>query len=277
MAPEHYPDGDAITAMLRIHNEAEFLDAAVRSIADLVDRILLVDNRSTDRTPQIIRRLLLDYPEKAEAHRYPFRVARVGSEHRHLVARGKDTRSPHLLSAYYNWCLARCATAFVLKWDGDMIALPGLARQIDAWRASARPILVMNGANVHPDRHHLVRARIGDKARLAAQLDVSGLPTWASSLTYDHPEPRLFPRKGASYDTSLGWVERLASPYAVRELKHSHRFRAEEPCFLHMKFCKADPWVGYSPDLARVIAGNVVRGEAMPDEWRWVLDLYGHD
>jgi len=270
------PSASAITAMLRIRNEAEFLDAAVRSIADLVERILLVDNRSTDATPALIERLLADYPNKAEAHRYPHAVARVGAESRQLSNAQSGTDSPRLLSTYYNWCLARCRTAFVLKWDGDMIALPALAEQLAAWRATGRPILIMNGANVHPDRRHLIRALCDDHAALQARLESPGLPRWAGSLTYDFPEPRLFPRTGASYDSSLGWVERLSSPLNAKPLKDTHRYRATEPCFLHMKFCKADPWSGYSPDLARVIADNVGLGPTLPDAWRRVLEGCGH-
>lgn len=266
--------GGAITAMLRLRNEGEFLTAAVRSIADLVDRILLVDNCSIDATPAIIDRLLADYPDQIEAHHYPHDVVRVGAENRRLSIAEPD--SPRLLSNYYNWCLARCRTPFVLKWDGDMIALPALANEIAAWRTARRPILVMNGANVHPDRRHLIRARVEDKATLQAQLDTPGLPAWACRLTYDHPEPRLFPRDGAGYDDSLGWVERLVSPFADRTLKETHRHRASAPCFLHLKFCKADPCAGYSPDLARVIAGNVTMGPVLPPAWRRVLEQYGH-
>jgi hypothetical protein len=54
------------------------------------------------------------------------------------------------------------------------------------------------------------------------------------------------------------------------------RFVAARPCFLHMKFCKADPWAGYDPDLARVIAGNVALGLALPSDWRRVLERCGH-
>lgn len=262
--------------MLRIRNEAEFLEAAVGSISGLVERILLVDNLSTDDTPRIVARLLQTYPGKTVSRLYPYPVARVGREQRELNARGEDPDSPRLLSTYYNWCLKQCDTDYVLKWDGDMIALPGLGDRIQAWRRSGRPILVMNGANVHPDRRHLIRSRIEDMTELAARLPVPGLPVWACRLTYDYPEPRLFPRHGAEYDTSLGWVERLASPHMAREHKETQRFRADAPCFLHMKFCKADPWSGYSPDLARVIAENVALGPALPDEWRAVLETYGH-
>ncbi|WP_295887745.1 glycosyltransferase [uncultured Thiohalocapsa sp.] len=264
----------AVTAMIRIRNEAEFLDAAVRSVVDLVERVVLVDNLSTDATPRIIARLLAEHPDRIETHRYPHAVTRVGAEHRALAA--ADPGSPRLLSNYYNWCLGHCRTPWVLKWDGDMIALPALAEAMAAWRAGGRPILVMQGANVHPDRRHLIRARVEDKAVLAAQLDTPGLPAWAVRLTYDHPEPRLFPRAGAAYESGLGWVERLASPYMDKARRDDFRLIAAGPCFLHMKFCKADPWAGYNPDLARVIAGNVALGPALPADWRRVLERFGH-
>lgn len=271
-----FPIREAITAMMRIRNEAEFLEAAVSSIVDVVDRILLVDNLSTDATPAIIERLSKQYPDTIEATHYPYQVARVGAENRKLHAGENPDDSPNLLSNYYNWCLARCRTEFVLKWDGDMIALPALAEQVEAWRASGKPILVMNGANLHPDRRHLIQERSKDRAALEQALASPGIPSWATALSYDHREPRLFPREGASYDSSLGWVEKLSSPFWARELKDRYRYCATAPCFLHMKFCKADPWAGYSPDLARVIANNVTLGPAMPLDWVKVLEWHGH-
>ena len=278
---------------MRIRNEAEFLDSSVRSIAGLVDRILLIDNLSSDASPTIIERLRADYPDKVEVRHYPHTLARVGAEHHRLrdnsigsgSAGGNADQPPELLSSYYNWCLGHCRTPFVLKWDGDMIALPNLAGELSAWRDSHRPIMVFNGANVDAGRHHLIRARCTDHAALQRRLDSGtlegklkgvGLPRWATSLSHDFPEPRLFPLEGAGYESKLGWVERLSSPFAAKALKETHRYHATGSCFLHMKFCKADPWAGYSPSLARVIADNVIQGQAMPHAWRVLLEQYGH-
>lgn len=259
--------------MIRVRNEAEFLEAAVRSIADLVDRILLVDNLSTDSTPDIIKRLAAAYPDKVNPQRYPFEVTRVGRENWDLAERGATENSLHLLADYYNWCLDHCQTGFVLKWDGDMIALPALGENIAAWRNAQRPVLFMQGANVHPDRHHLIRARITDREALLTKLERPGMPRWVTSLTYDFMEPRLFPRKDASYDTRIGWTQVLSSPFTGED---NLPYRASVPCFLHMKFCKRDPLTNYSPDLAAVIADNVDIGPDLPSEWRRVLNTYGH-
>lgn len=266
----------AITAMMRIRNESEFLESAVRSIVDVVDRILLVDNLSNDATPSIIKKLVAEYPHKIKDVQYPHEVARVGADNRNLKLAAQPNGTPCLLSNYYNWCLAHCHTEFVLKWDGDMIALPNLTEQISAWRTSGKPILVMNGANVQSGRRHLIQERSKDRAALEQALDSPGIPSWATALSYDHMEPRLFPLEGASYDSSLGWVERLSSPFWAREMKEAYRFIATGPCFLHMKFCKANPWSGYSPDLAKVLADNVTLGPVMADDWVKVLQQHGH-
>lgn len=262
--------------MIRVRNEAEFLKAAVCSIAPLVEHVLLVDNLSDDVTPEIINRLQIRFPDKIEVYEYPHKIARVGQENRKQYDADKTNQSPHLSSNYYNWCLNHCHTEFVLKWDGDMIALAGFAEQMNDWRSSKRPVMTIQGVNVHPDRHHLIRALNNDRQALIAQLGSPGLPRWVTSLTYDYPEPRLFPRKGASYDSQLGWTQRLLSPYTAKEDKHIYRYRPESPSFLHMKFCKADPWSNYSPDLATIIAGNVGIGPKMDAEWRDILEQYGH-
>jgi hypothetical protein len=115
-----------ISAMLRVRDEEEFLHAAVSSIADLVDEIVLVDNQSTDRTPEIVRQLASEHSDKVAVHAYPHPVARVGAEQA-AAARGRREAGVRTLAEYYNWCLARCREPFVLKWDGDMIALPAFA------------------------------------------------------------------------------------------------------------------------------------------------------
>jgi hypothetical protein len=245
-----------ISAMLRVRDEEEFLRAAVDSIAPLVDEIVLVDNASTDGTPEIVRALAREHAGKLSAWSYPHPVARVGGEQAEAVrgARGEGVRT---LGEYYAWCLARCTQPFVLKWDGDMLALDALAAWLERWRASERPVLAFRGLNVHPDREHLAASRESDRAALERELASPGLPAWATSLTYDSLEPRLFPRLEARYTDAWGWVESLESPFLAARRTW---LVADEPLFLHVKLCKRDPWSGYTPDLARVIAGNLALG-----------------
>lgn len=260
--------------MVRVRNEEEFLYPAVKSIADLVDEIVLVDNLSSDGTPEIIGRLTAEYPGKVVAHRYPFEVRRVGSESVALAATRRGRASPHLSANYYNWCLRRCTKPFVLKWDGDMIATAALDHALESWRRSDASVLIFNGANVHPDRRHLLAAKVTDRQALATGLDAPGMPAWAASLTYDYAEPRLFPALLARYRSGTGWTQTLTSPFLRRGVRAHATHTSTEPCYLHLKFCKAKPLARYSSDLARVIDANLAPGSALAPEWRALLERW---
>ncbi len=261
--------------MLRLRNEEEYLDAAVRSIVEVVDEVVLIDNLSTDRTPAVMANLKSDFPDRVEVYQYEHEVAPVGADTWKLVNDSPDQRSPRLLANYYNWCLERCAYPYALKWDGDMIALEGLRRRILRWKATGRPILIMQGANVHPSLEHLADARCTDRTTLLDGLEVPALPSWATDLTYDFPDPRLFPKLFARYTSELMWVETLDSPFYRSGARSTHCEEAESPAYLHMKFCKRDPFSAYSPDLAAAIAGNIVPGEPLTPEHSRELARWG--
>jgi len=253
-----------ISAMMRIKDEQDFLYPAVQSIIGDVDEVLLIDNLSTDRTLEVVESLLKEYPEKVRAYEYPHHVTRVGSEQSRLVE--NDPQSPNLLANYYNWCLERCTRPYVLKWDGDMIALDRFHQGVSQWRESDLPIMVFYGANVHPDRQHLLSAKVESKDELASRLTTPGMPSWVTSLTYDYPEPRLFPKHGACYESSLKWVEQFDSPFYRSRARRRFAMRLTDASYLHLKFCKPDPCFGYSADLKDVIMGNLGTGPELDQQ-----------
>jgi glycosyltransferase involved in cell wall biosynthesis len=263
-----------VSAMVRVRNEEEFLYPAVKSIADLVEEVVIIDNRSSDGTADIIAKLREEYPHKVVAAEYPFEIRKVGAESIALAATRRGRRSPHLSANYYNWCLRRCSRPYILKWDGDMIATAAFARGLEAWRRSAASLLILRGANVHPDRRHLLAARVTDRETLTAGLDAPGMPAWVTSLTYDYAEPRLFPARFARYQPGAGWTQTLESPFLRRGLRSHACHTLDEPCYLHLKFCKASPLATYSADLARVIDGNLAVGPPLEPEWHTLLERW---
>jgi hypothetical protein len=252
--------------MVRVRNEEEFLFAAVSSIVAHVTEVVIIDNLSTDHTPDVIAELEREFPTKIRTEGYPHEVRRVGRENWELASQPDHRGSPHLSSTYYNWALSRCRYPFVLKWDGDMIARAEFETALEEWRVSKRPVLVFNGENVHPDRRHLIRARETDRAPLLEGLSVPGLPMWVTTLTEDAKEPRLFPRFGAHYGDQILWTQSLASPFEHRDYRQRARVTATAPCFLHMKFCKRDALANYSDDLRAVIEGNIDVGDPLSPE-----------
>jgi hypothetical protein len=261
-----------ISAMVRVKNEEEFLYASIKSISDCVDEIVLVDNMSTDRTPSIIETLRKEEPSKVVCHHYPHEIGKVGKQNWDLATGPRARSQPRLSANYYNWCLSRCSKPFVLKWDGDMIALDSFRTALMEWRQSRKPIMIFKGANVHPDFRHLIAAKSSDREALLASLSVPGLPRWATSLTYDYPETRLFPKFLAKYESSMGWTQRLWTPY--QDLGPRACKRIADPCYLHLKFCKRDPFAGYSPDLKQVIAENVTVGPPLSPEQLTALERW---
>jgi glycosyltransferase involved in cell wall biosynthesis len=261
--------------MVRVKNEEEFLRPAVESIVDLVDEVVVVDNLSTDRTPAIVDELRRAYPRKITAHVYPYEVRRIGYETIELGRRPAGVTSPHHSATFYNFCLRRCRFEYVLKWDGDMIATPAFADAMATWRRSGKAVLVVNGANVHPNRCHLLAARSSDSDAMLSRLRLPGMPQWVTTLTYDAPEPRLFPRAFARYGEGKGWTQALSSPYYEYHFREAFRHRFDGVSFLHMKFCKRDPFSNYSPDLAEVIRSNMAVGPPLDPEHFEILSRRG--
>lgn len=223
-----YKGTKSISAMIRVKNEEEFLRDAVLSILDIVDEVVIIDNGSTDETPLVITRLSEQFPEKIRSFTYPYKVARYGEENRILASTRAGRRSPSLLMNFYNWSISKCRYQFILKWDGDTIATTAFAEVLTAFKTSPKQALWLTGANLHPNLNHLIKGR-----------------------PYETLEPRVFYRRLAHYDNSLGYCETLRSPYVGRFIEYSEFYK--KPAYLHMKFCKRDPYMSMSKDLQREI------------------------
>jgi hypothetical protein len=70
----------------------------------------------------------------------------------------------------------------------------------------------------------------------------SGRSSPPTRLTYDSVEPRLFPHWEAHFDGSWEYLEAHVSPFFFGTQRRRARLEPDEPCFLHMKFCKRDPF-----------------------------------
>ncbi len=260
-----------VSAMIRVKDEEEFLYPSVKSIVDYVEEIILIDNNSTDHTPLIMESLRQEYPHKVTCYQYKYEVRRQGWESWELASRSEGGSSPHLLAHYYNWCLDRCTKPYILKWDGDMIATESFAEAMRAWRKSHKVFMTFKGVNVHPDGRHLMASKSTDQKELVSSLRLSAIPSWVTSLTYTYPEPRVFPRFRAKFDMGNKFCERLYTPVSNGLLNSRRHYSVQEICFLHMKFCKREPYSGYSSELAEVISSNIAVGQPLRPEW---LDLF---
>jgi hypothetical protein len=263
-----------ISAMMRVKNEEAFLRASVESILPLVEEIVIIDNDSADATACVANDLAGAWPEKVRVYAYPYEIAKVGSENQALAATADGRRSPRLLANYYNWCLRKCRMNFVLKWDGDMIATDTFARHVESFRKSAFVVMGVFGANLHPDRRHLVAASetIQQQIKNGMDLDQTSVLNWTSP--YTAVEPRLFPRLFSSYRPDRWWCEVLHTPWdrwpslSFDPRPTDFSFRAKDCGYLHMKYCKPSPYENFSGDFAELIKIGVIPGPALQPELR---------
>jgi hypothetical protein len=182
------------TGVVRVKNEARSLPWVLPPLLAAVRRVLLIDNGSTDGTPDVALRVAesLGRAERLEVHRYPFLIARCGEEHLQTPA-----ASVHSLAHFYNWSFSHVRTAYALKWDGDMVltdaaveSLRDLEWQLEAAEAVVRvpryPLYVVD------DRSAFVDLALrncepwgwpnGPGYRFAKALEWE-LPLWGSDVT----------------------------------------------------------------------------------------------
>jgi hypothetical protein len=155
-----------------------------------------------------------------------------------------------------------------------MVALPAFCAWLQRWRASEQVVMAFHGANVHPDCEHLLAARCSDRAepRDAARRRGSPRVGDASHLRLRGASP--FPALGGALRRELGIPGGHVSPFFFGTQRRRARLEPDEPCFLHMKFCKRDPFAFYMPDIAAVIRDNMGTGPALTDEQRRTLERW---
>jgi hypothetical protein len=127
------------TAVVRAKNEERALPWVLPPLLRAAQRVVLIDNGSTDRTIEVARAAAAEEgaEDRFEVDSYPFSVARCGEEHL-----GTPAASLHSLVYFYNWSFSHVQTRYALKWDADMVltdtainTLRDLAWQLEAVEA----------------------------------------------------------------------------------------------------------------------------------------------
>jgi len=187
--------------MVRLKDEAQYIEPALESIAPWCDEIVIAfQGEQTDGTEQIVKRWASER-ENVSLHWYPFDSLPNGPGH------GDQTAgSVHERAYFYNWTLAATACTHVIKWDGDMVAhdhAGALLRELMSENAS----VCFGGVDIVDDM------QIGERARCAS-------------------EPRLFRVTAGTYYKTGPMCEVLVGG--------GDPCNVAEPLFLHFKWAK-DP------------------------------------
>jgi glycosyltransferase involved in cell wall biosynthesis len=101
-----------MTAIVRVRDEEEWLEPSLRSIAVIADQIVVGDNGSRDRTPEILARLCGEMGARLEV----------------------VTRPELGIAALTNTLLERARFRWVFRWDADFVAHTDGPRDIRIFR-----------------------------------------------------------------------------------------------------------------------------------------------
>lgn len=115
------PKLPGISACIRVRNESQFMRAAVRSVIDLVDEVVLLVQPSDDNTLELAHELADTY-QKVNVYYYPLVPDWIDTAGFYA----KDPDAPGHMVHMSNYALSKCSYSWVLKVEGDVIALPTL-------------------------------------------------------------------------------------------------------------------------------------------------------
>lgn len=111
------PRLEGICGVMRIYNEQEFIEAAILSVIDGLDELVVVLNKCTDNTPHITRSLADEYPDKIKIYNYDYETYTcLSKEHK-----SSSYNDPRNLANLYNYSFTRSNHKTVVKLDGDML------------------------------------------------------------------------------------------------------------------------------------------------------------
>ncbi|MFA5599035.1 MAG: glycosyltransferase [Phenylobacterium sp.] len=111
---------NGISAFIRTRNDGDYIEQVIKSHLPFLDEIVIVYNRCTDNTPEIVEKYQSLYPGKIKVFKYEPDVYPQGSKE----CQSLPPNSPHSLVNYYNYALCKTTRKIALKVDGDQIAIP---------------------------------------------------------------------------------------------------------------------------------------------------------
>jgi len=190
-----------VSAVLRLKNEAEWLDRCIQSIDSIFDEIVLcTQGEQSDNTIDICEKWQSVNSAKYRHFHYEFDSRTNGPGH-------ADQPMDKFNRAYfYRWCFDKARGAWMCKWDGDMIATSD-CKLAFAYAISQGCALNFKGIELAGDIYH------------------------TSDRPYCASETRLF--KQCAFETGLN-----SEKFVL--IEPSKVFIFPEPLFFHTKWLKSE-------------------------------------
>jgi len=164
----------SVSGIFRIKNARATIELAVRSVLPLLDEIVIVDNDSTDGTPDIIKRLQEELHETVIIRllHWPFALARAGRGYR---AQLRD-RPEGSISRFYQYTFSQGTSDYLMKCDAHYIFTPRGLDDIAAKINHGHDVVTYPGVdmfgNHHPFERFIFKKELGWKFLDGAQWEL---------------------------------------------------------------------------------------------------------
>lgn len=113
---------NGVSGIMRVKNDAEFIEASIDSCLDALDELIIVYNDCSDNSPELIYQKQKQYPKKIKVYEYKHIVYSINlTKEKYEFAKSLSDDSPHLLCNYYNFALSKVTYKYALKIDADQI------------------------------------------------------------------------------------------------------------------------------------------------------------
>lgn len=113
---------NGVSGIMRVKNDAEFIEASIDSCIDALDELIIVYNDCSDNSPELIYQKQKQYPKKIKVYEYKYIVYSINlTKEEYEYAKSLTDDSPHLLCNYYNFALSKVTYKYALKIDADQI------------------------------------------------------------------------------------------------------------------------------------------------------------
>lgn len=113
---------NGVSGIMRVKNDAEFIEASIDSCIDALDELVIVYNDCSDNSPELIYKKQSQYPDKIKVYEYKHKIYSINlTKEEYEYAKSLPSDSPHLLCNYYNFALSKVTCQYAMKIDADQI------------------------------------------------------------------------------------------------------------------------------------------------------------
>lgn len=123
---------DGLSGIMRVKNEALFIEDCIDSCIDALDELIIVYNDCTDETPAIVEKKRRQYPDKIKVYPYNYHILATNlTKEEFESAMGLPDDSPLLFCSYCNFALSKVKYKYAMLIDADQLYF---ADEIKVWR-----------------------------------------------------------------------------------------------------------------------------------------------